>query len=180
MTWGEIKTAALQKMFLTSQDPYTSNATTRDYLGMMPAVANEGLQRLAVVGKYISKTVYLDINTDLTSLPLDFYEAIPSGVLAGGEYFRGYEILPENMIKTSYRGIVEIPYHAYPQKITKDTPDDAEIFIDPDGAVLLPLYIASELYKEDDMGMSVQWRNQFEAALGTGRGTARVIGGVVI
>jgi hypothetical protein len=55
-------------------------------------------------------------------------------------------------------------YHAYPQQITKDTPDNTVLSLDPEVAVLLPLYMASQLYKEDDNGLATQWRNEFEVA----------------
>jgi len=55
-------------------------------------------------------------------------------------------------------------YHAYPQQITKDTPDDTVLSLDPEVAVLLPLYMASQLYKEDNIALATQWRNEFEVA----------------
>jgi len=46
--------------------------------------------------------------------------------------------------------------------ITLATPDDYEFQIDETGAELLPLYIASQLYKDEDVGMAAMYRNEFE------------------
>jgi len=51
------------------------------------------------------------------------------------------------------------------QKIDKDTEDTAEIEMPESACVLLPLYIASQLYKEDDVGLATQYRNEFEVGL---------------
>lgn len=49
--------------------------------------------------------------------------------------------------------------------IDSDTDDDYELQIPLDACVLIPLYIASELYKDDDVSLSTQYRNEFEAGL---------------
>ena len=181
MTWGEVKTAALQKMFLAASDPYVKNSTTSDYLSMMPQAANEGLLRLATVGRYITKSAIVNITVGVNNtLPNDVYEVIQSAVMRDGEYYTDFEIMPDGKIKANEDCTITVPYYAYPQKITKDTPDNTNIEMDADGIVLLPLYIASELYKEDDISMSTVWRNEFEVGLSSGRRYAQVIGGVVI
>lgn len=48
---------------------------------------------------------------------------------------------------------------------TIDTPDDTVIPLVEECAVIMPLYIASQLYKEDDRGLATMWRNEFEVAL---------------
>jgi hypothetical protein len=58
-----------------------------------------------------------------------------------------------------------IYYHAYPTEITIDTPDETVLAIDPDLAVLLPLYMAAALYMDDDLAISTTLRNQFEVGL---------------
>ena len=50
-------------------------------------------------------------------------------------------------------------------KITADTPDDEEIDLPEDACVLIPLYIASQLYKDDDISQATAYRNEFEAGL---------------
>ena len=46
--------------------------------------------------------------------------------------------------------------------ITAATPDSYEFQIDDTGAELLPFYIASQLYKDEDIGMATIYRNEFE------------------
>lgn len=46
-----------------------------------------------------------------------------------------------------------------------DTAPDTEIGLPEDACVLIPLYIASELYKDDDISMATTYRNEFEAGL---------------
>lgn len=62
------------------------------------------------------------------------------------------------------KGSWKIDYLAYPQTITKDTTDETVLSLDPEVVVLLPLYMASQLFKDDDISMSTQWRNEFEVA----------------
>lgn len=61
-------------------------------------------------------------------------------------------------------GNYTIYYKAYPEQITIDTDDDYEMPIDDEVAVLLPLYMASQLYKDDDNGIATSYRNEFEVA----------------
>ena len=66
------------------------------------------------------------------------------------------------MIPRDKQGIYIIHYRAYPQFITLDTPDEEEMALDPEVAALVPLYMASELYKDDDLSTSTVYRNEFE------------------
>lgn len=50
-------------------------------------------------------------------------------------------------------------------KIESDTEDDYEFEIPEDACVLIPLYIASQLYKDDDISQATAYRNEFEAGL---------------
>ena len=65
----------------------------------------------------------------------------------------------------SVTGVYTVWYRAYPQTITADTPDDAVIDMPEDAAVLIPLYIAAELYKEDELAMATVLRNEYEDGL---------------
>ena len=42
--------------------------------------------------------------------------------------------------------------------------DDYELNVPPEVAVILPLYMASQLYKDDDNGIATSYRNEFEVA----------------
>ena len=59
-------------------------------------------------------------------------------------------------------GQYEVFYNAWPPQITGETLDDYELPLTPDVAVLLPLYMASQLYKDDDNSIATIYRNEFE------------------
>ena len=103
----------------------------------------------------------------VTDLVEDFYSI-------NSIYFEGEE---ERYIKTSdvyqegdktlafdreTEGNYVIYYNAMPVTITIATEDDYELPLDKEVEVLLPLYMASQLYKEDDLSLSTQYRNEFE------------------
>ena len=50
-------------------------------------------------------------------------------------------------------------------KIDNDTDDNAVINYPEDACVLIPLYIASQLYKDDDISQATAYRNEFETGL---------------
>lgn len=57
-----------------------------------------------------------------------------------------------------------IYYNALPVTITVATEDDYELPLDREVAAILPLYMASQLFKEDDISIATQYRNEFEVA----------------
>lgn len=50
-------------------------------------------------------------------------------------------------------------------RIDSDTGDDFVINYPEDACVLIPLYIASQLYKDDDIAQATAYRNEFEVGL---------------
>lgn len=68
------------------------------------------------------------------------------------------------VLQRSEPGTYTVYYKAYPQQITLETSDDYELSLDPEVATLLPLYMASQLYKDDDNSISTVYRNEFEVA----------------
>ena len=102
----------------------------------------------------------------------DFYQLAPAELydlgVSGNEYIVANEYFQEAdktlVIPRDKAGIYVIHYRAYPQQITLATPDDTELALDPEVAVLIPLYICSQVYKDDDASIAVQARNEFEIA----------------
>ena len=179
MNWGAIKIATLQKMFVSTATTLVENTTTLPYLNSMPHVANEGLQLLSTAGKYIIKSheitqdgtdTGLVQKYDFQTLVSDFH-SFRDVYLDDGEEYRstslyqtegdGVFVLPSEAI-----GTWTVYYNSYPQQITSATTDETELALDPEVAVLLPLYMASELYLEDDSALATSWRNKFEVAFG--------------
>lgn len=187
MTWKDLKIITLQKVFAISDGNLVEDDTTREYLSAMPGAANEGLKLLATAGRFLKKQLViiqgddaeegavvraLSENAveryDLEDLAEDFY-----GLDGDGAYFEqdgsygqasnwtmeaGHVlVLPGNQ-----EGKWTLWYNAYPADITDETADDTELPLHPEAAVLLPLYMASQLYKDDELSMAVQYRNEFE------------------
>lgn len=111
------------------------------------------------------------IKYDLKELATDFYNLFDNSInyedgniyLNTTDYYRESDhilILPSNR-----PGMYTIYYHAYPVQINEETEDDYVLPIDPDVAVLLPLYMASQLYMDDDLAIATTLRNQFEVGL---------------
>lgn len=111
------------------------------------------------------------IKYDLKELATDFYNLFDNSInyedgniyLNTTDYYRESDhilILPSNK-----PGMYTIYYHAYPVQITEETEEDYVLPIDPDVAVLLPLYMASQLYMDDDLAIATTLRNQFEVGL---------------
>lgn len=109
------------------------------------------------------------VKYDLLTIAPDFYMIDPQGIYFEGAYQKYLQtsdfyqegtktlVLDRDMI-----GCFTIYYRAYPVQITPDTEDDYELPIDPEVYTLLPLYMASQLYKDDDNGIATAYRNEFE------------------
>ena len=58
-----------------------------------------------------------------------------------------------------------IKYRIIPERFTTTTPWNTLIDLPYNICSIVPLYLASELYKDDDISMSTAYRNQFETEL---------------
>lgn len=112
------------------------------------------------------------IHYNLTDLAEDFYqldsgeiyyegEDKPRYIAASNYYQEADKVL---VLKRSMPGTYTIYYKKYPQSITWETEDDYELILDPEVATLVPLYMASQLYKDDDNAIATVYRNEFEVA----------------
>ena len=109
------------------------------------------------------------VKYNMKDLAEDFYMIDPQGIYFEGAYQKYLQtsdfyqegtmtlVLDRNMI-----GNFTIYYRAYPVQITADTDDEYVLPIDPEVYTLLPLYMASQLYKDDDNGIATTYRNEFE------------------
>lgn len=84
------------------------------------------------------------------------------GYIAADEYYQ--EADKTLVIPRKQTGIYTVYYKAYPTQITQETPDDYVLELDPEVAAILPLYMASQLYKDDDNSIATVYRNEFEVA----------------
>lgn len=193
MTWGEVKLIALQTMFSNEGPNLSVDDINQEYLYAMPGKANEAMQQIAAVGRPILKDWHIKIAEDaaeavtpeLLTLPavekhykislghyLPRFRCIDRGqvMLDDGNIYdvaedwhmEGDDVL---VIPGNVSGEYTVWYQAYPQTITAATPDDAAIDMPENAAVLIPLYIAAELYKEDELAMATVLRNEYEDGL---------------
>ncbi|MEG0804673.1 MAG: hypothetical protein RSF90_06940, partial [Pygmaiobacter sp.] len=169
MTWIQMKLATLQKMFSASGAELGKDGATADYLRAMPGAANEGLALLCTAGKFLVKSIEIVqdgtaqgavVRYDLRELAPELYNLAGRTVMFDDGKNRTtshvwtlegerYLFLP-----AAARGTFIIYYNAFPPEITLQTADELELPLSREAAVLLPLYMASELYKEDDAALS--------------------------
>lgn len=160
MNWGQIRRTVLDK--LDGPD----RLLEAEYLPRMVQAANEGLALLATAGLPIWKTAQVQGEEQPLYLP----QALPGfwrleRVLqaeglrpaTAGDYRRAGDFL---WLK---QGEYCLVYQALEQPVEQATPDDRQFELEPDALALLPLYIASQLYKHDNAQLAVLWRNEFEA-----------------
>ena len=184
---------ALQTMFSNEGQALTVDDINKEYLYAMPGKANEAMQQIAAVGRPILKDWHIRIadgaeeteTADTLTLPavekrykislghyLPRFRCIDRGtvMLDDGNIYdvaedwsiEGDDVL---VIPGNVEGEYTVWYRAYPQTITAQTPDDEAIDMTPDAAALIPLCIAAELYKEDELAMATVLRNEYEDGL---------------
>lgn len=176
MTLGELKLETLKKMFLNSKpididnlDEYKNDKKYNTYLNMFNQALNEGLIICMKRGREILKTY--EIVCDGETILYNLKEVIP-------DYYKLYKFMINGQENTLYKRItdeiIEIPqlevdtkitiiYEAYPELIKSTTKDDEEIKNHIENLMILPLYIASQLYKDDDIAQATMYRNEFES-----------------
>lgn len=168
MTWGDVKLAVLHKLFVSDGQTVAVNDTTSAYIAAMPQAANEGLLLLASCGKYIPRVLETEAEEELTELCLtdiclDFLSLRENELFCDGRRSTDYTLIGGNRLILQGRGKWLIGYNAYPRTITYATPDSEEIDMSAEAASLLPLYIASQLYRDEDAQAAAMYRNEFEA-----------------
>ena len=175
MTWNEIQIEALKKMFLNKENLETSKINEykqdkkyKTYLFGMKQACNEALLQIyAVIESNVlvykleneKKRIY-----DLKELIEDYEKVFdieaPLNVT--------WKMISKNLIQIDNwtTGDINIYYEKKHEYITDDTPGDKVIDIDKEWLQLLPLYIAGELYKDDDLTLSTIYLNEFNNILG--------------
>ena len=175
-TWDEIRVATLQKLFLIDGNEVVEDGSTKAYLAAMPSAYNEATRLLSTANRYITK--YFDvpsdglqevITVDLNSIVDDLFQLKTNGIYFSDTDGRVYENDQEDYFGNDYLllngknyGVYRVYYYAYPLKATADTAGGEDMQLDPDVASLVPLYMASQLYKDDDNGIAISYRNEFE------------------
>ena len=103
-----------------------------------------------------------DIAEDFYTINSIYFEGETTGYIKTDEvYQEGDKTL---VFDRDIPGNYIIYYNALPVTITLETEDDYELPLDREVSAILPLYMASQIYKEDDISISTQYRNEFEVA----------------
>lgn len=128
------------------------------------AIYKESFASADKVYPYTDKIKY-----DLKALAPDFYMIDPQGIFYEGanqKYLQTSDFYQEGtqtlVLDRDMIGSFTVYYRAYPIELEALTDDDYELPIDPEVYVLLPLYMASQLYKDDDFGVATSYRQEFE------------------
>lgn len=188
MKWEDLKITCLHKMFELDSKELVEDENTNVYLSKMPAAANEAMLLLVTAGRRFRKLAEIyqtegeektspsfSLGTyngyDLKDITTDYYAMYDGEILwDNGESYEPYMnyrmegngilLLPQDA-----KGLFRIWYDAYPPKLTNDTANSFEIDIYPEEANMVALYMAGELYKEDDAQLAQIYMNEFSAWL---------------
>lgn len=178
MTLGELRLETLKKMFLNSKpididnlEQYKNDKKYNTYLNMFNQALNEGLIICMKRGREILKTY--EIISDGTTTLYNLKELVPDyyklyKFMINGEENTLYKLVTDEIIQIPELTIgtkVSIVYEAYPELVKSTTTDDIEIKNHIENLMILPLYIASQLYKDDDIAQATAYRNEFEVGL---------------
>ena len=186
MKWGEAKLICLQTMFANEGPALTENDSNRDYLYAMPGKANEAMMQLSMVGRPLLKEAKIAVGVE---------NELEAAVLEGGatwrvhlkEYLPDFRALHQLMLDShgiygdaeEYRvvgedvlvlpgdveGVYTVIYKAYPTPVSLETLDDEVLDVNEECAALVPIYMAAELYKDDDLSLATVLRNEYEDGL---------------
>ncbi len=171
MTWGEIQIESLKKMFLNNDDlkvdnleTYKTNKKYKTYLYAMPQACNEAINYITNLIPVI-KSYELTIDKeriDLSTL-IDDFKCVQNIITT-----RKWNMETNSVIKfDEANGTAIIYYEANPKIIDSDTETSESIGINKDCVRYIPLYIAAELYKDDDLTLSTVYMNEFMNNIGT-------------
>lgn len=149
----------------TEKKPVSFEITTDYPMGLKNiAIYRETFETEDDVFPFTDKVKY-----DMVALAPDFYMIDPQGIYYEGanqKYLQTSDFYQEGtktlVLDRNMVGAFTIYYRAYPEQFTSETEDTYELPIDPEVYTLLPLYMASQLYKDDDNGIATAYRNEFE------------------
>lgn len=178
-TWKQIKMECLGLLFSRTDGGnlvLLDDVDVQDYVNEMADAANYALRDLADVARPIVQCVEITqdgtrdgfIRYDLRLLAEDFMRLIPDRVLreANGTYgrYEGYFQEGPGALVFPGRdaGRFRVFYRAYPQPVTAETPDHMTFALAAEALDLVPIYMASRLYKDDDIAVATNYLNEYQ------------------
>ena len=192
-TWKDIKFETLGLMFARTDGGAVVSLTgedVSDFTNEMVDAANYALRDLATVSP-ILRVLRLEQTGagrqkyDLRERAPDFMRLVCDRVaFEDGDRYESvedYRLEGGDVIVLSGResGAYLICYEAYPEEVRADTPDGQTFSLAPEALDLVPVYMASRIYGEEDIALATHYLNQYhvrrsELAL---RGAVRPTGG---
>jgi hypothetical protein len=177
MTWDDLRVSCLQKMFSLDGDTLVKDSTTTPYINMMPAAANEAMHILLTAGRQFKKCLAVKndgekgeplgkwLAYDLKELAADFYALDVIYYTDGTEYrtFSDYRMEGERylLLPADMAGSFRVWYDSYPPVMTVVTPGTQEIDLHPEEMTMVALYMAGQLYKDDDVSIAQIYMNEW-------------------
>lgn len=170
MTWGEIQIESLKKMFLNKEvlaidklNEYKQDKKYKTYLDAMPQACNEAINYIINLEPIIKvETLEKTAENDKYNLKeiISDYKKFHN---ISSEHSIMWTMLTKNIIRIDgwKQGNIDIYYEAYPKKVTVSTTATTKIDLEETFARIIPLYIAGELYKDDDLTLSTMYMNEF-------------------
>ena len=176
MTYGKLKERVMQLIFsysvAGSEIPETYN-NQADYIVMIPGLVNEAQMDIAIshkrlpAYKMLSELVSQEsAGWDVYDYPEDCWQIMQGGLLDPnhGNRFHEYRIglgkqilvrhgTPDNLV---------LEYWRYPEAVTADTTDEAELDNTPDVHECLPYYVAYGMLLYDDAYRAQVFKAEFD------------------
>lgn len=187
MKWGEAKLICLQTMYANEGVTILQDDSTEEYLNAMPGKANEAMMQLSLVGRPLLKEAKIAVGVENAEavvetekvegvLLVQLKKEIPDfralhqlmldshGIYGDAEDYRmvGDDVL---VLPGDVAGVYTVIYKAYPTPVSRDTADDTVLDVHEECAALVPIYMAAELYKDDDLALATVLRNEYEDGL---------------
>lgn len=178
MTWKEIRDECLKLMYSYSKKGSVISATDgnlKDYTLAMPGAANIALYDIARALPDIRKYTVLQEERE-TAYEYDLRELTrEDGKVTFMRFADKYAnssipctILPDGhtlWVDGMFEGEFNVYYHAAPKEFTNNTPDDYIPELPPGAVNLIPICMASSLFKDDDASISSMLWNEYAQRL---------------
>ena len=190
MKWGEAKLICLQTMYANEGVTILQDDSTEEYLNAMPGKANEAMMQLSLVGRPLLKEAKIAVGLDADEGDaIGWWPGVADGAVQVRlkEYLPDFRALHQLMLDShgiygdaeDYRvvgedtlvlpgdvaGVYTVIYKAYPTTVSRDTADETVLDVHEECASLVPIYMAAELYKDDDLALATVLRNEYEDGL---------------
>ena len=187
MKWGEAKLICLQTMYANEGVTILQDDSTEEYLNAMPGKANEAMMQLSLVGRPLLKEAKIAVGMENAEavvetekvegvLLIQLKKEIPDfralhqlmldshGIYGDAE---DYRVVGDNtlVLPGDIEGVYTVIYKAYPPPVSRDTADETVLDVHEECASLVPIYMAAELYKDDDLALATVLRNEYEDGL---------------